>query len=209
MAKEKKKKGKGEKDKKLGGLTNREKQIYLSSISELEHKIAWRKHLISIIEEDLKLYEEKLQAQRKDKRETVDILEEAIDKQKALSEKIERALPDAENSKMQSEERQARELASKLMQINEEKISYDAELDVLRRNLKSLESYDSGQIEEKIKDIEKQLKAEDAEEILMKGQKQDKRRAETLREEMQDILSKEAEYFQVRRMSAFVVNECR
>lgn len=190
-----KKKAKG-KDKK-SGLSNQEREIYLLSMAELEHKIEWRNHMSAIIEEDMKLFEERLQLRQKDKKEAVKLLEESIEEERRLIEKIEGALPDAESSKNEGEERRARELASKLLQIKQEKLSNDAELEVMRKKVKSLETYRPNNVDKKIKEIQKQLEAEDVEDVFLKAEEEDIRRKEYFRKEMQDILQKEADSFQV------------
>lgn len=190
-----KKKAKG-KDKK-SGLSNQEREIYLLTIAELEHKIEWRKHMGAIIEEDMELFEEKLQLRQKDKKEAVKLLEESIEEERGLIEKIEGALPDAESAKIEGVERQARELASKLLRTKQEKLSNDAELEVLKNKVKSLETYSPDKIEKKIKEIEKQLEAKDVEVVFLKAEEEDIRRKEYFRTEMQDILQKEADSFQV------------
>lgn len=201
MSAEKDKKGKGKKkakgkDKK-SGLSNQEREIYLLTMAELEHKIEWRNHMSAIIEEDMKLFEERLQLRQKDKKEAVKLLEESIEEERGLIEKIEGALPDAESAKNEGEESRARELASKLLQIKQEKLSNDAELEVMRKKVKSLEAYHPHNVDKKIKEIQKQLEAEDVEDIFLKAEEEDIRRKEYFRKEMQDILQKEADSFQV------------
>lgn len=201
MSAKKDKKGKGKqnakgKDKKIG-LSNQSREIYLLTIAELKHKIEWRNHMVSIIEEDMKLFEEKLQLRLKDKKETVKLLEESIEEERGLIENIEAAVPDAESTKSEGEERQAGELASKLLRMKKERLSNDAELEVLKKKVKSLEAYVPKKVDKKIKEIEKQLEAEDVENVFQKAEEEDIRRKEYFRKEMQDILQEEADFFQV------------
>ena len=209
MSKIEDKKRKGKKIKKekdlKAGLSNQERKIFLLTIAELEHKIEWRNHMCGIIEEDLNLFEEKLQLQQKDKNEVLKLLEDSIEEQRRLTEKIQQAIPDVESAKCKGEEKRAHELGAKLVQMNQERLSNDAELDVLRKKLDSLEAYSPNKIEEKIKDIEKQLEKTDAEDIFLKAEEQNIRRKETFRKEMQDILQKEADYFQVSLINIYVL----
>lgn len=186
-------KGKGKKS----GLSNQEREIYLLTIAELEHKIECRKHMSVILEEDMKLFEEKLQLRQKDKKEAVKLLEESIEEERGLIEKIEEVLPDAESAKNEGKETRARELASKLLQMKQQKLSNDAELEVMRKKVQSLEAYRPNKVDKQIKQIEKQLEAEDVEDVLRKAEKEDIRRKEYFRKEMKDILQKEADSFQV------------
>lgn len=201
MSTKKDKKGKGKKKvkgkEKKSGLSNQEREIYLLTIADLEHKIEWRNNMSAIIEEDMKLFEEKLLLRQKDKKEVVKLLEESIEDERGLIEEIKEALPDAESAKNEGEKRRARELASKLLQMKQEKLSNDAELEVMRKKVKSLEAYRPNKVDKKIKEIEKQLEAEDVEDVFLKAEEEDIRRKECFRKEMKDILQIEADYFQV------------
>lgn len=203
MDKKKEKKGKGKgkkkgkKDKKKEGLTKREREIFLLNIASLEHKIEWKKHLCSIMREEIKSIQNELSVQNRDKEESVDLLEKAILEQREISERIQRAIPDAESSKTQREENRSRELASKLMQIKEDKMSYDIQLESLKKKVESLESYNPEKVDQRIKDSEQQLESDDAEDILLKAIEQNKLREEAFRKEMQGILKNEAASFQV------------
>ncbi|XP_035227642.1 calponin homology domain-containing protein DDB_G0272472-like [Stegodyphus dumicola] len=199
------KKGKGKKGKKGGkkgkkkeSLSNLDKQKFLLEINSLENKIEWRRQLCEIIEEGIEECKEVYETELQDKNEAVQLLEEAIEEQTSVFKKLKRAIPQVESAKIQTQDALSRELALSFIKENEEKSTYDAQLEIYRRKHRVLKNYNAEETEERIEMAERKFHSVQQEEtysnVLKNAQETEKN---LLREFMQESLEETANIFQM------------